>query len=128
MMTYPEGELVTKAIAMPADTNGYGDIFGGWLVSQMDLGGAVLAHSCSQNRMTTVAIDKMVFISPVYVGDVVSCFAKVVKRGRTSVAICVDVWVERMEDKSLLKVTTGIFTYVSIDHHGRPTPIIWHER
>lgn len=124
----PDGELVIKSIAMPLDANRYGDIFGGWLVSQMDLGGAVLAHACAQNRMTTVAIDKMVFIRPVYVGDVVSCFAKVVKRGNTSVAICVDVWVDRLKEESQQKVTTGIFTYVSINHEGRPTPIHWHDK
>lgn len=127
MSYHPEGELVIKTIAMPADANRYGDIFGGWLVSQMDLGGAVLAHACSQNRMTTVAIDKMVFIRPVYVGDVVSCFAKVEKRGNTSVAIAVEVWVERMKDDKQQKVTAGIFTYVSIDEKGKPTPIVWHD-
>ena len=92
------GELVIKTIAMPADTNRYGDMFGGWLVSQMDLGGAVLAHKCTHSRMTTVAIEKMVFIQPVFVGDIVSCFAKIAKRGRTSVGILVEVWVERLED------------------------------
>jgi acyl-CoA thioesterase YciA len=126
--SHPEGELVSKTIAMPMNANRYGDIFGGWLVSQMDLGGAVLAHACAQNRMTTVAIDKMVFIRPVFIGDVVSCYAKIAKRGNTSVAIQVDVWVDRMKDESKLKVTTGIFTYVSIDPNGHPTPIKWHDK
>jgi acyl-CoA thioesterase YciA len=121
----PEGELVVKTIAMPADTNRYGDMFGGWLVSQMDLGGAILAHKFGHQRMTTVAIDKMVFIRPVYVGDVVSCFAKVAKRGNTSIGIDVEVWVERILDESVLKVTEGLFTYVAIDDQGRPTPIQW---
>src|SRR5689334_5664496 len=97
--TQPDGDLVVKTIAMPADTNRYGDMFGGWVVSQMDLGGAVLAHQCSHTRMTTVAIDRMVFIKPVYVGDVVSCYAKIVKRGNTSVGISVEVWVERLTDQ-----------------------------
>ncbi|MBS0288697.1 MAG: acyl-CoA thioester hydrolase YciA [Proteobacteria bacterium] len=123
--TSPNGELVIKTIAMPADTNRYGDMFGGWLVSQMDLGGAVLAHKCGHGRMTTVAIDRMTFILPVYVGDVVSCYATIVKRGRTSVGIGVEVWVERLADQSLLKVTEGLFTYVAIDQHGRPTAIQW---
>lgn len=121
----PLGELVVKTIAMPSDTNRYGDMFGGWLASQMDLGGAILAHKCSKGRMTTIAIDKMVFILPVYVGDIVSCYASIVKRGRTSVGIHVEVWVERMNDLSLHKVTEGIFTYVSIDESRRPTPIDW---
>lgn len=121
----PLGELVIKTIAMPADTNRYGDMFGGWLVSQMDLGGAVLAHKCSRTHMTTVAIDRMVFIRPVLVGDVVSCYAEVVKRGRTSVGIAVEVWVERMLDQSFQKVTQGIFTYVSINENREPVPIKW---
>ncbi|MBI2792457.1 MAG: acyl-CoA thioesterase [Gammaproteobacteria bacterium] len=121
----PEGELVVKTIAMPADTNRYGDMFGGWLVSQMDLGGAILAHKFGHQRMTTVAIDRMVFIRPVYVGDVVSCFATVAKRGNTSIGISIEVWVERIADQSILKVTEGLFTYVAIDDEGRPTPIQW---
>ena len=125
MESKPQGELVVKTIAMPADTNRYGDMFGGWLVSQMDLGGAILAHKFGHQRMTTVAIDKMVFIRPVYVGDVVSCFAKVAKRGNTSIGIGMEVWVERLDDQSVLKVTEGLFTYVAIDSQGRPTPIQW---
>lgn len=121
----PQGELVVKTIAMPADTNRYGDMFGGWLVSQMDLGGAVLAHKCGHMRMTTVAIDRMTFIRPVYVGDVVSCFAQIAKRGNTSVGINVEVWVERLSDEAIVKVTEGLFTYVAIDKQGRPTPIQW---
>lgn len=122
----PSGELVIKTIAMPADTNRYGDMFGGWLASQMDLGGAIMAHKCSQNRMTTVAIDKMVFIRPVYVGDVVCCYANIIKRGTTSVGINIEVWVERLADLTSQKVTEGLFTYVAIDQNGRPTPIKWH--
>ncbi len=123
----PKGELVIKTIAMPADTNRYGDMFGGWLVSQMDLGGAVLAHKFGHMRMTTVAIDKMVFIRPVFVGDVVSCFAHIVKRGNTSVGINIEVWVERLADEAIVKVTEGLFTYVAIDKNGRPTPIKWQD-
>lgn len=121
----PQGELVVKTIAMPANTNRYGDMFGGWLVSQMDLGGAVMAHKCSRNRMTTVAIDSMVFIRPVYVGDLVCCYAQIAKRGNTSVTIDIEVWVERFEDHTRHKVTEGLFTFVSIDDNGRPTPIVW---
>jgi acyl-CoA thioesterase YciA len=123
----PMGELVIKTIAMPRDTNRYGDMFGGWLVSQMDLGGAILAHETSHSRMTTVAVDKMVFIKPVFVGDVVSCYASIAKRGNTSVGIMVEVWVERMTDYTKHKVTEGLFTYVAINEEGRPTPIKWRD-
>lgn len=123
--TEPTGELVIKNIAMPKNTNRYRDIFGGWLVSQMDLGGAVLAHKCSRNRMTTVAIDRMVFLEPVYVGDVVCCYASIAKRGNTSVTIEVEVWVERLLDNTKHKVTEGLFTFVAIDDEGKPTPIVW---
>lgn len=125
-MDAPKGELVIKTIAMPNNTNRYQDIFGGWLVAQMDLGGSVLAHQCSRNRMTTVAIDRMVFIAPVNVGDVVCCYASITKRGTTSVGIDVEVWVERSLDNTQHKVTEGVFTFVSIDDHGRPTPIQWY--
>lgn len=123
----PQGECVVKTIAMPANTNRYGDMFGGWLVSQMDLGGAVMAHKCARGRMTTVAIDSMVFIRPVYVGDVVCCYAQIAKRGHTSVTIQVEVWVERFEDHSHHKVTEGLFTFVCINEQGRPVPIKWAE-
>lgn len=125
MTSKPRGEVVVKTIAMPADTNRYGDMFGGWLVSQMDLGGAVLAHKCSHTRMTTVAIDRMVFIRPVYVGDVVCCYAEIAKRGKTSVGINVEVWVERFMQENVEKVTEGLFTYVALDEASRPTPIQW---
>jgi acyl-CoA thioesterase YciA len=121
----PVGELVIKTIAMPADTNRYGDMFGGWMVSQMDLGGAILANKCSHSRMTTVAIDKMVFIKPIYVGDIVSCFAKVAKRGNTSVSILIEVWAERLEDHTLDKTAEGIFTYVRIGQDRKPVAIEW---
>jgi acyl-CoA thioesterase YciA len=123
----PEGDLVTRSIAMPSDTNVYGDIFGGWLLSQMDLGGSVLAHQCSRNRMTTIAVDGMVFIKPVFIGDLVSCYAKVHRKGNTSVTIAVDTWVTRRIDESRHHVTKGLFTYVAINDQGRPTPIKWRD-
>ncbi len=123
----PSGDLVSRTIAMPADTNKNGDIFGGWLLSQMDLGGAVLAHWCSNNRLTTVAVDGMVFIKPVFVGDLVSCYAKVHRRGNTSVTISVEAWVQRYNDESIHHVTKGLYTYVAIDKRGRPTPIKWRD-
>ena len=121
----PEGELVIQTIAMPADTNVYGDIFGGWLLSQMDLGGSVLAHRIAGMRTTTVAIDSMVFLKPVKIGDRVACYAKVIHQGRTSIGMQIQVWAVRMHDGSLHHVTHGKFTFVAIDQEGRPTPIQW---
>src|SRR5947207_10070754 len=121
----PEGELVIQTLAMPNSANVYGDIFGGWLVSQMDLGGAILAHRCARNRVTTVAIDRMAFLKPVYVGDLVCCYASVEKTGRTSITIKVDVWVIRMRMGAREHVTEGLFTFVAIDEWGKPTPIEW---
>lgn len=110
---------------MPRDTNPYGDMFGGWLVSQMDLGGSVLAHQCAHNRMTTVAMDSMVFLKPVFVGDTVCCYAKVLKRGTTSVTIGLEAWVLRRENNAFEKVTRGLLTFVAIGEDSRPTPIRW---
>jgi len=128
MLTKPEqvnGELVIRTIAMPSDTNTYGDMFGGWVVSQMDLGGAVLAHYYARQHMTTVAIDGMVFIKPIFVGDLVSCYAALAKKGKTSVGINLEVWVQRQNDGSIHQVTKGIFTYVAINKEGRPVTIEW---
>ena len=119
----PQGELVIRTIAMPADTNANGDIFGGWLLSQMDLGGAIYARNLSRSRVTTVAIDAMTFITPVYVGDIVSCHATLIKVGRTSMRIAVEAWAQRTKGGELVRVTEGVFTYVAIDDQGRPWPV-----
>jgi acyl-CoA thioesterase YciA len=119
------GELVLQTVAMPADSNVYGDVFGGWLVSQMDLGGAILAHKRAKNRVTTVAIDKMTFIKPVYVGDLVCCFAHVVKTGRSSIVIQMTVWAIRMRIHERVLVAEGTFTYVAIDEKGKSKAIDW---
>lgn len=119
----PQGELVIRTIAMPADTNANGDIFGGWLMSQMDLGAAIVAKNLSRSRVTTVAVDGMVFLHSVFVGDIVNCHAQLLKVGRTSMKIDVEAWVQRGKDGTLLRVTEGVFTYVAIDDHGRPHPV-----
>jgi acyl-CoA thioesterase YciA len=119
----PHGELVIRTIAMPADTNANGDIFGGWLMSQMDLGAAIYARNLCRSRVTTVAVDGMAFLNPVYVGDIVNCHASLVKVGRTSMKIDVEAWVQRGGDGKLLRVTEGVFTYVAIDDSGRPQPV-----
>lgn len=91
----PQGELVLRTLAMPADTNANGDIFGGWLMSQMDMGGAILAKEIAHGRVVTVRVDGMTFLRPVAVGDVVCCYARCVKRGNTSVSINIEVWVKK---------------------------------
>lgn len=121
----PEGELVLQTVAMPKDANAYGDMFGGWMLAQMDVGGAVLANRIARNRVTTVAVERMTFIKPVYVGDLVTCYASKVKTGRSSITIKVDVWVTRMRFAETLHVTEGIFTYVALDEKGRSKSIDW---
>src|ERR1051325_9895311 len=123
MADQPRGELVSQAIAMPKDTNRDGDIFGGWLVSQMVLGSAILAGKIAKGRVVTVAIDGMAFLNPVRVGDTVACYAWLEHIGRTSMKICVDVWVTRYRTGDSVKVTSGVFTYVSLGSDGKPTPV-----
>ncbi|MCX6945778.1 MAG: acyl-CoA thioesterase [Verrucomicrobiota bacterium] len=119
----PSGEVVMRTIAMPADTNNNGDIFGGWLVSQLDLGGAILARSTALSRVTTVAIDALTFHRPVAVGDIVTCYARLDRVGRTSMKIAVEAWVHRYSAADQQQVTSGHFTYVAIDGEGRPHPV-----
>src|SRR5436853_2664767 len=119
----PQGELVIQTIAIPKDTHRDGYIFGGWLVSQMDLGSAILAGKIAKSRVVTVAIEGMSFLNPVGVGDTVACYAWLEKIGRTSMKICVDVWVTRYRTGDSLKVTSGVFTYVALAPDGKPTPV-----
>jgi len=119
----PSGELVIRTIAMPMHTNSNGDIFGGWLVSQMDLGGAILARNVALSRITTAAIDGMSFLNPVYVGDIVSCHATLLKTGRTSMHVAVEVWAQRAKGGESVRVTQGTIVYVAIDDAGRPQPV-----
>ncbi len=116
----PLGDLCIRTLAMPADTNANGDIFGGWLLSQMDLGGGVFASKVAKSRTVTVAIEAMNFRKPVYVGDLVSVHANVVRIGRTSVTVHLEAWVLRRKEMQSILVTDGNFTYVSIDERGRP--------
>lgn len=119
----PSGEPALRTMAMPADTNPAGDIFGGWLLSQMDLAGGMVSRQRARGRTATVALDSMVFHKPVQVGDAVSCYARVEKVGRTSITVHVEVWVERGEGGEVLQVTEGVFTYVAIGPDGRPRPV-----
>lgn len=116
-------EPAVRTIAMPADTNPSGDIFGGWLLAQMDLAGATVALLRARGRVVTVAIERMTFHRPVFVGDLVSLYADVVKVGRTSITVEIETIVTRHESGEELKVTEGTFTYVHVDGHGRPQPI-----
>lgn len=120
---HPSGELALQTIAMPKDANANGDIFGGWLVSQMDLAGAVTAHKLAKGRVATVAIDSMVFLSPVSVGSTISCYTEVLKIGRTSMNIRVEVWSCAAVEADQSKVTEGTFTFVAIDANRRTRPV-----
>jgi acyl-CoA thioesterase YciA len=119
----PQGEVVIRAIAMPADANPNGDVFGGWIMSQMDLGGAVLARAVARSRVVTAAVEAMSFVAPVNIGDVVTCYALPPKIGRTSLKVAVEVWTQHFADAAPKKVTEGTFTYVAIDASGRPQPV-----
>jgi len=119
----PKGELVIRTIAMPADTNPSGDIFGGWIMSQMDLGSGIIAAKTAQSRVVTVAMDGMSFLQPVQVGDTVACYAWVEKIGRTSMTIPVEAWVQRYMSGEQVRVTRAVFTYVAVDSEGKPIPV-----
>ncbi|MGX1104964.1 acyl-CoA thioesterase YciA [Bradyrhizobium elkanii] len=119
----PKGDLCIRTLAMPADTNANGDIFGGWLLSQMDLGGGVFASKVAKSRTVTVAIDAMNFRKAVNVGDLVSVYANLVRIGRTSITVHLEAWVLRRREQQSILVTDGNFTYVSIDEQGHPQPI-----
>ncbi|MGE0348348.1 acyl-CoA thioesterase [Hydrogenophaga sp.] len=117
-------ELVLKVIPMPADCNANGDIFGGWVMAQVDLAGAVLPARYARERMATVAVNQFVFKQPVRVGDILSFFAHITRVGRTSVTVQVEVFAERFSTQGqYLKVTEASLTYVAIDDNGRPKPI-----
>lgn len=113
-----------RAIAMPADTNPNGDIFGGWLLSQMDLAGGTVAVRRSRGRVATVGIEAMTFHKPVFVGDEVSCFATIEKVGRTSMRVRIETWVRRQRSgEEAIKVTEGVFTYVAIGDDRAPREV-----
>ena len=120
----PSGELILRTAAMPADTNGNGDIFGGWILSQMDLAGGILAKEIVGSAVVTIAVDSMKFLKPVQIGDVVCCYGEVVKMGNTSLTLQLEVWVKPVlrkseEPCSRFQVTEANFTYVAIDDKGK---------
>lgn len=119
----PKGELTIQTLAMPLNTNANGDIFGGWIVSQMDLAAGVLAKKIAQGRVATVAINSMTFLKPVHVGDVISCHVELIKRGNTSMTISVEVWAMPASLSEKYQVTEGVFVFVAIDEHGKPRQV-----
>ncbi len=121
----PTGQPVGRVIAMPADTNPEGDIFGGWLLAHMDLAGATPAFELAQGRCVTIALDGMVFHRPVSVGDEVSIYARVLATGRTSIRVHVEAWKRARNDAHAQaeRVTEGVFTYVAIDNDRKPRPL-----
>jgi acyl-CoA thioesterase YciA len=117
-------ELVLKVIPMPADTNGNGDIFGGWVMAQVDLAGSVMPARIIRGRMATVAVKEFVFKQPVRVGDILSFFSSVTRIGNTSITVDVEVFAESFRDQGrFVKVTEALLTYVAIDDEGKPRPI-----
>lgn len=115
----PIGELALRTLAMPADTNPSGDIFGGWLMGQMDIAGGIAAGSRAGGRVATVAVDGFTFHKPVHVGDVVCCYTEILRTGRTSVTIRVQAWTLRRHQADVrIKVTEGNFTFVALDENG----------
>jgi acyl-CoA thioesterase YciA len=119
----PQGELTVRLIAMPADTNANGDIFGGWVLSQMDQAGGIAAVERAEGRVVTIAVDAMTFIRPVKVGDVLCVYTSVGKIGRTSMKIHIEAWARRFQSHRREKVTVATFTFVAIDEAGRPRPV-----
>ncbi len=115
----PSGELALQTLALPKDTNSNGDIFGGWLMSQMDLAGAIAAREVAKGRVTTVAVGSMSFLRPVPVGSTVSCYCEILETGRSSIKTLVEVWIKHYDWDAQQKVTEGEFIYVAIDNHGR---------
>lgn len=114
---------------MPADTNPHGDIFGGWIMSQMDIAGGIMAKKIAESRVVTVAVDSIKFLKPVHVGDVVSCYGKLKKIGTTSITITLEIWITqppglKQDKEAMLKVTQANFTYVAVDDKGKKQTVL----
>ncbi|CDL87861.1 MULTISPECIES: acyl-CoA thioester hydrolase YciA [Xenorhabdus] len=122
----PNGELVLRTLAMPADTNANGDIFGGWLMSQMDIGGAILAKEIALGRVVTVSVNGISFLKPVAVGDVVCCYARCLKTGNSSITIHIEVWVKKVASEPVgqrYRATEAVFTYVAVNENNTSRPL-----
>ena len=123
MSEKPQGELTTRLMAMPADSNPSGDIFGGWVLSQMDIAAGICASERAQSRTVTVALDGMHFIRPVKIGDILCVYTKILGIGNTSLNIHVEAWVQRGRSHNTLKVTQANFKFVALGEDGRPQPV-----
>jgi acyl-CoA thioesterase YciA len=121
--TGPHGELTVRTLAMPADTNPAGDIFGGWIMSLMDMAGGIAAVARAQGRVATVAVTDMAFHQPVKVGDVVCCYTDLVRIGKTSLTFRIETWVVRHRRGARIKVTSADFTFVALNEEGRKRPL-----
>lgn len=121
--TQPDGTLTIRTLAMPADTNPAGDIFGGWVLSQMDIAGSIAAVENANGRVATVAVEAMTFISPVKVGDVLCIYTSVARVGNTSISIKVEAWARRKRVENRVKVTEGTFIFVALDENGKKRKI-----
>ena len=119
----PQGALTIRTLAMPADTNPAGDIFGGWVMSQMDIAGAIAAVERARGRVVTVAVEAMTFIAPVKVGDILCVYTTIERVGNTSITVAIEAWARRNRLADRVKVTDGRFVYVSLGEDGRKRPI-----
>lgn len=123
MEAQPQGELTVRTMAMPRDTNPIGDIFGGYLLSQMDIAGGIYTQKIAQGRTVTIAVDSMTFHKPLNVGDILCCYCDTIKVGRTSIAVKIEAWTIRKFQSDREKITEGVFTYVAIDDQRKPRPV-----
>lgn len=123
MTTEPNGALTVRTLAMPADTNPAGDIFGGWVMSQMDIAGAITAVERAKGRVATVAVDSMTFIAPVKVGDILCVYTSIERVGTTSITVAIEAWARRRELADRVKVTDGRFVYVALGEDGSKRPV-----
>ncbi|MFC3114554.1 acyl-CoA thioesterase [Cellvibrio fontiphilus] len=120
----PTGTLTLQTITMPADTNPFGDIFGGWVMAQMDIAGAIHANEVAHGRVATVAVGSMVFMRPVPVGAIISCYTSTLRIGNTSIRVKVEVWIKDFLTHKILQVTQGEYIYVAIDEQGQKRPVL----
>lgn len=120
----PASEPVIRVTAMPRDANAYGDIFGGWLMSLMDNGAGLIASRHSRGRAVTIAMDGMMFLKPVKIGDEISVYGEIIKTGRSSMTIAVEAWRRHRHEIEAIKVTEAVFTFVAVDDNGRSRPVI----
>lgn len=123
MKQTPTGELTTRTLAMPADANPSGDIFGGWVMSQMDVAAGICAGMRANGRVVTAAVNSMSFLQPVKVGDILGVYTRILRVGRTSMEIHAEAWARRSRSGGFDRVTEANFTFVALDENGDPTPV-----